>query len=72
VNALDAEADYKVRQQFRQMAAMGFTLYPAGREWPALNEDEYVEAWRNERQVDACREYPDGRLRFWDGLWIRP
>lgn len=66
--ALDPAA---VRQQYRAMQSLGFTVYRTGVEYPPLSEDEYVDAAECAQRVDLCRER-HGRITFWDNLVIRP
>ncbi|MDW8324949.1 MAG: hypothetical protein RMK99_00145 [Anaerolineales bacterium] len=68
---MDTAHESAVREQYRMMKRMGFTVYRTGVEYPPLSEDEYVEAAQNAQRVDLCRER-DGRILFWDNLVIRP
>ncbi len=65
------EIESALRHQYRQMARMGFTVYHNGQEYPPLSEDDYIAAADCGRRVDLCRER-DGRIIFWDGVFIRP
>ncbi|MBL8057385.1 MAG: hypothetical protein JNK29_11830 [Anaerolineales bacterium] len=65
------EMELAIREQFRRMASLGFTVYPTGVEYPPLTEDEYVAAARLGRRVDLCRER-GAQIRFWDGVIIGP
>lgn len=68
---MSIEMELAIRAQFRAMADMGFTIYPAGVEYPPLTEDDYVAAARQGQRVDLCRER-GAQITFWDGVIIRP